>query len=101
VFFDANWLDTWPLETDHPARDLYNGETIIGGPGVYDIGRCTIARHHVGSPASAPRHVVPGQRLPGALEMGMTDGHSEFVSLEHLWRVSWHYNWETPAQRPD
>jgi len=101
VFFDENWLDTWPLETDHPARDLYNGETFVGGPGVSDIGRCTIARHHVRSPASAPRHVAPGQPLPGALEMGMADGHSEFVRLEHLWRLSWHYNWETPAQRPD
>jgi len=101
VFFDENWVDTWPLETDHPARDLYNGETFVGGPGVYNIGRCTIARHHVRSPASAPRHVPPGQPLPGALEMGMADGHSEFVGLEHLWRLSWHYNWETPARRPD
>jgi hypothetical protein len=101
VFFDENWVDTWPLETDHPARDLYNGETFVGGPGVYNIGRCTIARHHVRSAASAPRHVAPGQPLPGALEMGMADGHSEFVGLEHLWRLSWHYNWETPARRPE
>ena len=101
VFFDENWLDTWPLETDLPARDLYNGETFVGGPGVYNIGRCTIARHHVRSPASAPRHVAPGQRLPGALEMGMADGHSEFVDLEHLWNLSWHYGWQTPAKRPD
>ncbi|MGA2656538.1 MAG: type II secretion system protein [Verrucomicrobiota bacterium] len=101
VFFDENWVDTWPLETDPPARDLYNGETYIGGPGVYNIGRCTIARHHVSSPARAPRHTAPGQPMPGAIEMGMADGHSEFVRLEHLWHLSWHYDWHTPAKRPD
>jgi hypothetical protein len=39
--------------------------------------------------------------MPGAIEMGMADGHSEFVRLEHLWHLSWHYDWHTPAKRPD
>jgi len=25
VFLDPNWVGLWPLETDHPSRDLYAG----------------------------------------------------------------------------
>jgi len=101
VFFDENWLDTWPQETDPPARDLYNGETFIGGPGVYHMGRCTIARHGGRSPSSAPRRVPAGAHMPGAIEMGMADGHAELVRLEDLWKLAWHLDWQTPAKRPD
>jgi hypothetical protein len=50
VFLDANWVDLWPLESDAPSVDLYNGMESHGG-----MPRCTIARHGIGNPANAPR----------------------------------------------
>jgi prepilin-type N-terminal cleavage/methylation domain-containing protein len=95
VFLDAIWVDLWPLETDSPAKDLYNG--VYPKPG---MGRCTIARHGAGNPAHAPRAFDTSQRLPGAMIMGLADGHVQTVKLENLWQYYWHLNWEPPATRP-
>jgi len=95
VFLDAIWVDLWPLETDPPADDLYDG--IMSNEG---MPRCTIARHATGNPASAPRVFDTAQRLPGALVMGMADGHMEMMSLEKLWQCYWHLDWVPPATRP-
>lgn len=96
VFCDAVWVDLWPLETDPPSDDLYYGSTL------FDSGmpRCTIARHAAGNPAGAPRVFDTSQRLPGALNIGMADGHVELVKLENLWQCYWHLNWVPPAPRP-
>jgi len=97
---DAIWRNFWPLETDPPSPNLYAG----AGPlisGVYPgMPQCTILRHGGGSPASAPRNFDTRQRLPGTLNMGMADGHTEFVKLENLWRLSWHKDWVVPTVRP-
>ena len=98
VFLDANWVDLWPLETDHPSRDLRAG--IPFAEPTDSIGRCTIARHGGRSAASAPRKVAPGQKLPGAINMGLADGHVELAKLENLWNYYWHLDWEPPATRP-
>ncbi len=98
VFLDANWVDLWPLETDHPSRDLHAG--IPFAEPTDSIGRCTIARHGGRSAASAPRKVAPGQKLPGAINMGLADGHAELAKLENLWNYYWHLDWEPPATRP-
>jgi prepilin-type N-terminal cleavage/methylation domain-containing protein len=95
VFFDAMWVDLWPLESDPPASDLYHG--MFAGEG---MARCTIARHAVGNPAKAPQVFDPSQRLPGAIVIGMADGHVEMIKLEHLWQCHWHLNWVPPATRP-
>jgi type II secretory pathway pseudopilin PulG len=47
VFVDAMWVDLWPLETDLPSTDLYNGSLQTG------MTRCTIVRHG-GVAAHAP-----------------------------------------------
>jgi prepilin-type N-terminal cleavage/methylation domain-containing protein/prepilin-type processing-associated H-X9-DG protein len=98
VFFDENWLDQWPMETDPPNRDLYSGRSLYNWGD--DIARCTIARHGNGSASRAPRNVPPGQKMPGAINMGMADGHTEQVKLEDLWRLYWHLGWQPPATRP-
>jgi len=98
VFMDANWVDLWPLETDRPSLDLYAG--IPFAAPVNSIGRCTIARHGGRSAASAPRKVAPGQKLPGAINMGLADGHAELAKLENLWTYYWHRDWEPLATRP-
>lgn len=97
VFLDANWVGLTPTETDPPARNLYTGID-IGGAG--RMGRCTIARHGGVNPGKAPQDLAPGQKLPGALNMGLADGHAQLVPLEQLWTFSWHLNWQPPAIRP-
>ena len=98
VFLDANWVDLWPLEIDRPSRDLYAG--IPFAEPTDSMGRCTIARHGGRSAARAPRNVAPGQKLPGAINMGLADGHVELAKLENLWNYYWHRDWEPPATRP-
>jgi hypothetical protein len=64
------------------------------------MGRCTIARHGGSRPSSAPRKLAPGEKMPGAILVGMADGHSCLVKLEDLWSYSWQVDWQTPAARP-
>jgi len=94
VFVDCIWMDFFPLETDTPSYDLYNGDMANG------LSRCTIARHGAGSPARAPRNFDTSQFLPGAINMGMADGHAELTKLEYLWQFYWHLNWVPPSPRP-
>lgn len=95
VFCDAVWVDLWPLESDAPGDDLYDGVgTETGMP------RCTIARHATSAPGGAPRVFNATQTMPGALNIGMADGHVELVKLEQLWNCSWHRDWAPPATRP-
>ena len=54
VFFDENWVDTWPWETDLPYTNLYTGQPFSVSPN--QMGRCTIARHGSRSASSAPRN---------------------------------------------
>jgi prepilin-type N-terminal cleavage/methylation domain-containing protein len=94
-FMDAIWPDLWPDAASTPARNLYVGDRPSG-----KMGRCTIARHLVSSPKAAPRSVPAGQKLPGGIGMGFTDGHVEMVRLENLWQYYWHNNYVPPATRP-
>lgn len=95
VFCDAEWVDLWPLETDSPADDLYDGNPEDSG-----MPRCTIARHATAAAGSAPRVFDTSQQMPGALDIGMADGHVELVKLEQLWQCYWHLNWVPPSSRP-
>ena len=98
VFFDENWVDLWALETDRPCRDLSQGNSLYNRED--ELGRCTIARHGGRAPSAAPRNVPPGQKMPGAIDLGMTDGHAELRKLESLWNCYWHRDWVPPAARP-
>jgi prepilin-type N-terminal cleavage/methylation domain-containing protein/prepilin-type processing-associated H-X9-DG protein len=96
LFLDAIWVDLWPLETDPPSDDLYDG--MAGDEG---LTRCTIERHGAVNPAAAPRVFDTTQRLPGAINIGMADGHVQLMPIENLWQCYWHLNWVPPAKRPD
>jgi prepilin-type N-terminal cleavage/methylation domain-containing protein len=100
VFVDSNWVDLSPKETDSPWPDLYAGAP-FGTSDDDAMGRCTIARHGVGSASAAPRALTAGQALPGAVMIGFADGHSRLTKLEQLWSLTWHRGWEAPARRPD
>jgi prepilin-type N-terminal cleavage/methylation domain-containing protein/prepilin-type processing-associated H-X9-DG protein len=82
---------TRPRATDRPAGNL-----VTGGAG---MGAFTIPRH-----GSVPSNIVPGyppgSKLPGAVNMAFYDGHVETVSLEKLWNLSWHLNYQPPVVRP-
>jgi prepilin-type processing-associated H-X9-DG protein len=39
---------------------------------------------------------VPGDPLPGAVNISFYDGHTELVPLPKLWRLNWHRDWELP-----
>jgi prepilin-type N-terminal cleavage/methylation domain-containing protein/prepilin-type processing-associated H-X9-DG protein len=91
-FADAVWVDTWPEETDHPARDLSTGSDSSGG-----LDRLTVARHGV---VTAAKNVPPGSPLPGRINIGFADGHVEAVKLDNLWTLSWKKGWVSPPSRP-
>ncbi len=98
VFFDENWVDVWPEEIDKPYTNLYTGQPFSDSPN--QMGRCTIMRHGSGTPSRAPRDVPPGEKMPGVINMGFADGHTEPVKLENLWTLYWHLDWQPPATRP-
>jgi prepilin-type N-terminal cleavage/methylation domain-containing protein/prepilin-type processing-associated H-X9-DG protein len=85
-----------PWASQPPARNLYTGSGDTP-----NMGRCTIARHKSGSPSAAPVNHPPGQPLPGAVNMGLADGHVESVPLERLWDFHWHLGYKPPATRPN
>lgn len=97
VFADENWVDAPPWENEPPFHDLYAGSPLdMRSDG---MGRFAISRHGI-RPASAPRHLKNGAKLPGGINISFADGHSAFTPLEQLWTLSWHLDWQTPAIRP-
>jgi prepilin-type N-terminal cleavage/methylation domain-containing protein len=99
MFMDAAWINFWVLETDTPARNLYDP---LGSSTAIGIARICIARHAgCKPPGSAPRVVPPGTPLPGQITMSVADGHVEPVPLQNLWNYYWHAQWQPPATRPN
>jgi prepilin-type N-terminal cleavage/methylation domain-containing protein len=92
---DAMWVDSWPLATDKPARNLYEGDGVAGG-----IGRYCIARHSGRGAKAAPRKVDTAAQLPGAVNLACMDGHVETAKLDKLWSFYWHRGYVPPATRP-
>lgn len=94
-FADSIWVDAWPLETDLPAKSLFDGDKFAGG----GLSRIAIPRH-MASPSSASRNFNPKDTLPGAVNISFADDHTETVRLENLWNLYWHKLWQPPAKRP-
>ena len=99
MFADGAFVDVAPLETDPPSENLYAGSDTGGGSTEAEMGRCTIPRHGGFSPGKAPRNFDPSQKMPGAINLGLTDGHVELSRLENLWNYYWHLNWNPPVPR--
>jgi prepilin-type N-terminal cleavage/methylation domain-containing protein/prepilin-type processing-associated H-X9-DG protein len=96
-FMDSAWINLDPVETDPPARNLYDPLSSSSSEG---MPRVCVARHGGRPPTSAPQNVPPGSVLPGTINMGFADGHVEQVKLQNLWTYYWHLNWTPPAVRP-
>jgi prepilin-type N-terminal cleavage/methylation domain-containing protein len=97
MFLDTAWLNLDPLESDAPARNLYNP---LGTSSSEGMPRACVARHSGRAAAAAPQNVLPGAVLPGTIDIGFVDAHVEQVKLQNLWNYYWHLNWVTPPIRP-
>ena len=98
MFMDAAWINFWAMETDAPARNLYDP---LGTSTAVGLPRICIARHGGKPPSAAPRVVPPATPLPGRIVMSFSDGHAEPVRLQNLWNYYWHTQWQPPATRPN
>jgi prepilin-type processing-associated H-X9-DG protein len=96
-FMDSAWINLDPLETDAPARNLYDPMSSSTSEG---MPRVCVARHGGRPASSAPRNVGAGSPLPGSINMGFIDGHAEPAKLQNLWTYYWHLGWVPPAVRP-
>jgi prepilin-type N-terminal cleavage/methylation domain-containing protein len=101
VFMDAAWINLKATSSpeDPVPSNLESPSNSTGGiPG--GIGRCCIPRHAYGNPAGAPTQFpLHGQQLPGAIEMGLADGHVELARLQLLWGYMWNTVWPQGNQR--
>src|ERR1700677_2948584 len=101
IFADGMWPQAWPLSTDLPASNLYLGDTSMSDELPIMMMRLTIARHGSRPASAAPRNVDITQRLPGAIDVALFDGHVEYSPLENLWNYYWCYGYQVPNPRPN
>lgn len=91
---DLNWSygpgnpPTWVHDTDPVPEAISSGLSYFA-----------LARHG-SKPSPVPKHWTPHQKLIGAVNVGMFDGHVERVQLERLWQLRWHFDYQPPAKRP-
>jgi prepilin-type processing-associated H-X9-DG protein len=87
---DAVWVDFWPLSGDQPNQNLYTG----GGDGnPAGLQRVVIPRHGGVNASAASQNFASSQKLPGAVNLSLADGHVETSPLEHLWSFYWNAQW--------
>lgn len=93
IFFDENWTDCWPMETDAPYDDLSEGRPETTR--MNEMGRVAIVRHGSGRGGSFNGNV---NQLPGAVNVSCFDGHAALARLPSLWDdYFWHAQWD-PAR---
>ena len=97
LFFDGTWCDTWPLEQDAVAKNLYTG--ILGegmGKQGLEMGRLTMTRHGLNAAAADTAHQKNWNISPpvGAINMCFGDGHAQYVRMSYaIFNYNWHRNW--------
>ena len=88
-FADAIWVDGFVTENDSQANMNLNSPAYSAGSGIL---RYSIDRHGGIGPASAPTQAsMPN--LPGAANIGFSDGHAENADLRNYKSYDWHLNW--------
>ena len=98
VFFDENWSDTWPMESDSINHDLSLGNP-LGSHSPHLMGRIALARHGGNSKSSIPVGVYPGNTKQGVI-LGMFDGHAQFTKISSLFNYYWHAKWNPGIVHP-
>jgi prepilin-type N-terminal cleavage/methylation domain-containing protein len=94
VLADAVVWDSFPIESQGPSKDLYNGNAAVGR----DMARYTVARH--GSRAPGPKSISTSASIPGSINTLFFEGHAESTKLSDLWTLNWHAGWTPPATIP-
>lgn len=90
IFFDENWAECWPMESDAPYGNTFNGSPLIQQ--YAEMGRIAIVRHGSGH-GGAFRGSI--SQLPGAVNVGCFDGHASLAKLPSLWlNYYWHAQWD-------
>lgn len=96
---DATSDIVFPSAIDLPAEDLYTGYWLHPSNQKGYMGFMTIPRHG-NRPRPFPHDWLASARLPGAVNVGFFDGHTQVVPLENLWQLYWHSSYVPPAKRP-
>jgi prepilin-type N-terminal cleavage/methylation domain-containing protein len=94
VYADGIWQDACPTEIDSPGQDLWRGTDWLYQRAGYEMGRMAVQRH--GGITSASRSDTASWNTsppPGAINVGLYDGHVELSKLPNLWLYAWHANW--------
>jgi prepilin-type N-terminal cleavage/methylation domain-containing protein len=100
VFLDCVWINLLPYASPEDTPPS-NGSLEAPGYSQAGLARCCIPRHAYGNPANAPTQFpLHGQQLPGAIDIGFTDGHVELARLQSLWGYMWNIAWPMNNQRP-
>ena len=94
VLADSVEWDSFPFESQGPAKDLYNGCCDVGK----DMARYTVARH--GSRAPGRSSISTSVGMPGSINVLLVDGHAAATKLSDLWTLNWHAGWTPPATIP-
>lgn len=90
IFFDENWTDSWPLENDAPCSDTYAGRSYQRQNN--EMGRFAIVRHGSGRAGTFDGRM---DQLPGSINVGFFDGHSQLTRLPALWTTCFfHAQWD-------
>jgi prepilin-type processing-associated H-X9-DG protein len=90
IFFDENWTDCWPMENDAPCSDTYQGRLLSYQNN--EMGRIAIVRHGSGKAGSGFEGTM--NQLPGSINVGFFDGHSQLTKLPALWTTCvFHAQW--------
>lgn len=90
IFFDENWTDCFPMETDSPYRDTFQGRPYYEA--YSEMARVAIVRHGSGRGGEFSGTM---RQLPGAVNVGCFDGHASFARLPSLWLdFYWHAQWD-------
>ena len=98
VFFDENWSDTWPTETDSINHDLSVGNP-LGSHSPHLMGRIAIARHGGNTKAVISTGNFPSTTKEGVI-LGMFDGHAQFTKISSLYNFYWHAKWNPAIVHP-
>ena len=96
VFCDSVWLNFWAETNSTAALNLFNPTYSFNN----GMSRIAIPRHGGQSASAAPKSWPSGRPLPGAINLGMSDGHGELAPLENLWNYYWHLDWQPPLPHP-
>jgi prepilin-type N-terminal cleavage/methylation domain-containing protein len=94
VLGDSIWVDAWPKATDRPSYNGYYGWNDGG------IGRFLVGRHGSGPDGRNPATRPPGSSVKTTINLVFQDGHAEGLRPRKLWEVTWHKDFQPPANPP-